>query len=99
MRTLMKMSIPVEGGNAAIKDGSLPKVLQGLLDAVKPEAAYFYTEDGQRAAIIVFDMQNPSQIPSICEPAFQGVNASIELFPVMNRDDLKAGLEKLTSGS
>jgi hypothetical protein len=99
MRMLMKLSIPVEAGNAAIKDGSLPKVLQGLLDAVKPEAAYFYGENGRRAAVVIFDMQSPSQIPPICEPAFQGMNAAVELFPVMNLDDLKAGLQTLMSGS
>jgi hypothetical protein len=37
----MKVSIPVDVGNAKIKDGSLPKTIQSILAEQKPEAAYF----------------------------------------------------------
>jgi hypothetical protein len=48
MRILLKASIPVETGNATIKDGSLPQKLQSILADLKPEAAYFVAEKGQR---------------------------------------------------
>ncbi len=35
-----------------------------------PEAAYFLAEDGMRTALIFFDLQEPSQIPAVAEPAF-----------------------------
>jgi hypothetical protein len=41
MRVMLRASIPVEVGNAAIKDGSLPKKTQAILNELKPEAAYF----------------------------------------------------------
>jgi hypothetical protein len=41
MRCLLKVSIPVETGNATIGDGTLPKTIESILNELKPEAAYF----------------------------------------------------------
>ncbi len=98
MRTLLKFTLPVEASNAAIKDGSLPKVLQSLLERLKPEAAYFFSDSGRRAGFIVFNLESQSDIPPTIEPLFSGLNASVELTPVMNADDLKAGLDKVMRG-
>ena len=94
MRMMLKFTLPVQASNAAIKDGSLPKVIQSLLERLKPEAAYFLTDSGCRAGYIVFNMETQSDVPPAIEPLFQALNASVELTPVMNADDLKAGLEK-----
>jgi hypothetical protein len=98
MRTLLKVQIPVEAGNAAITQGTLPTVLQGTLGQLQPEASYFFSAEGQRSAFIVFDLSDPSQIPVIAEPLFQGLNAHVEFIPVMNLDDLQAGLDQLGGG-
>ena len=94
MRTLLKVSMPVESGNRAIKDGSLPKTIQTFIQEMHPEASYFYPEHGQRTALFVFDLKDPSQIPQVVEPLFTKLNAAVEMYPVMNADDLKSGLEK-----
>ena len=48
MRCLLKVAIPVETGNAAISDGSLPKTIEAFILAdIKPEAAYFAGDHGQ----------------------------------------------------
>jgi hypothetical protein len=94
MRMMLKATIPVENGNTAIKDGTLPKALQATAERLKPEAAYFFAEDGKRTALFFFDMQDASQIPSITEPLFMGMNAALTIVPVMNTDDLKKGLEQ-----
>jgi len=39
------------------------------------DTCYFSPEDGHRGAYIVFDMQDPSQMPVISEPLFQGPHA------------------------
>jgi len=91
----MRVTIPVDHGNKAIKDGSLPKIIQSLLQDVKPEAAYFTTLDGLRTGFMVFDLKDSTDIPRITEPLFQGFNATVQFVPVMNADDLKAGLGKV----
>ena len=93
MRTLLRVSISTEAGNAAIKEGRLNQVLQSLMADLKPEAAYFLPEQGKRTALIFFDLKDPSQIPQISEPLFQGFNASLEFTPAMNAEDLQAGLQ------
>jgi len=94
MRTLLKITLPVETGNKGIKDGSLPKLLQSISESIRPETSYYYPENGKRTALFVFDLKDPTQIPSVVEPLFTGLNASVELFPVMNAEELKIGLEK-----
>jgi hypothetical protein len=95
MRTMMKVTIPVENGNKAIKDGSLPKLVQSLGEANKLEASYFYTETGRRTMLFVLDMKDASQIPPLAESFFMNLNAEVQFFPVMNAEDLKSGLEKV----
>ena len=92
MRMMLRVLMPVEAGNAAIKDGSLPRAIAALVERLKPEAAYFFPDEGKRSALYVFDMQNASQIPPLVEPLFLGMNAGIRLSPVMNFDDLQKGL-------
>jgi hypothetical protein len=93
MRMLLRVSIPVETGNAAAKAGTLGSTVERILADLKPEAAYFFADDdGQRSASIVFDMKDTSQIPGVAEPWFLAFNASVSLRPIMNPQDLaKAG--------
>ena len=88
MRFLMKVNIPVESGNAAARSGKLGTTIQSILAELKPEAAYFAADKGQRTGFIVLEMQDASQIPAIAEPWFLALNASIEIHPVMVPEDL-----------
>lgn len=89
MRCMLKVSLPVNTGNAAIADGSLPKTIESILKDLKPEAAYFAEDHGQRTAFIFFDLKESSQIPAVAEPWFLAFNANVEFHPAMNLDDLK----------
>jgi len=92
MRFLVKVNIPVEAGNMAVKDGKLGTTIQSILADQKPEAVYFTDDNGQRTALVFLDMQDASQIPAIVEPWMLAFNASIEVHPVMVPEDLvKAG--------
>lgn len=93
MRTLLRVSIPVEAGNAAAKNGTLGSAVQKILADLKPEAAYFFADDnGNRSGSIVFDLKDPSDIPAIAEPWFLAFNAKVSFRPVMSVQDLaKAG--------
>ncbi len=88
MRFLLKINIPVESGNAAARAGKLGKTIQSILEDLKPEAAYFTDDNGQRTGFIVVQMQDASQIPAIAEPWFLALNASIAIHPVMVPADL-----------
>jgi len=97
MRCLLKVSIPVETGNATISDGSLGKTIESILADLKPEAAYFAADNGKRTGLIFFDLKDASQIPAVAEPWFLAFDAHIEFHPAMNLDDLKKampGIEK-----
>jgi hypothetical protein len=93
MRMMLQIVIPTETGNQAIKDGSLRRILETAMSKLKPEAAYFLPEHGLRSAMMIFDMKDASEIPVIVEPLFAGLNARVQLQPVMNADDLKKGLD------
>jgi hypothetical protein len=88
---LLRVSIPVETGNAAVKAGTLASSIERILADLKPEAAYFFADDnGNRSGSVVFDMKETSQIPAIAEPWFLAFNAKVSFRPVMTPQDLAA---------
>jgi hypothetical protein len=96
MRMLMKVSLPVEPFNAAVRDGSAGAKVGRILAELKPEAVYFCAQDGQRTGILIVDLPDPSHIPALAEPWFLTFNASIELQPVMLPEDFQAsGIESI----
>jgi hypothetical protein len=88
VRFLLKVTIPVESGNAASRAGKLGATIQSILADLKPEAVYFTDDNGQRAGYIFLEMQDASEIPAIAEPWFLAFNAAIEIHPVMRPEDL-----------
>src|SRR5213592_3076943 len=60
MRTMLKVTLPVEAANKAIKDGSLPRIMESTMNELRPESAYFYAENGKRTALMVFDLTKGS---------------------------------------
>ena len=100
MRMLLRVSIPVETGNAAAKAGTLGPTIERILANLKPEAAYFYADDsGQRSGSVVFDLKDASQIPAVAEPWFLAFNAKVSLRPVMNPQDLATAGPSITEAA
>jgi hypothetical protein len=91
---MMKVSIPVDGGNKGVKEGTLPKTVMGFVEQVKPEACYFTAEGGKRTAYLFFDLKDATMIPTIAEPFFMNLGAGVDLAPVMNLEDMQVGIEK-----
>jgi hypothetical protein len=94
MRTLLKVVMDTTAANQAFADGTLPQIINSVVETIKPEATYFTVSNGKRTGYFFFDMTNSSQMPQIGEILFTKLNAEIELTPVMNQDELKQGLQK-----
>ena len=95
MKMMLKVGVPAEAGTQAIKNGSMVAALEHTIEQLKPEAAYFFPDEGQRCAHFVFEMQNQSDIVPTLEPFWMNLDADVSLVPVMNFDDLKAGLARI----
>ena len=96
MRMMMVCSMPAEQFNEAVKDGSTGAKMKKVMEAIKPEAAYFTAMNGKRTAVLIVDLADASKIPSLAEPWFLTFNASVEMYPVMLPQDLAgAGLDEL----
>lgn len=95
MRVMLKATMDTEKSNEALHSGKLAEVLKESVERLHPEAAYFGPEEGRRACFLVFDMEDSSQLPPAVEPFFSQFNAEIEVFPVMNQDDLQKGLSQI----
>ena len=95
MRTMLKCSLDVTASSLAIKNGTIPGILEKLMGLTKPEAAYFTADGGTRTIYIFFDLKDPSDIPPIGELIWGNLGGSVSLQPVMNAEELQKGLSKL----
>jgi hypothetical protein len=89
MRFVVRVVWDVEKGNELARKGNLGKVVQSILEEIKPEAAYFLAEEGKRSGLLFVNMDDASQIPAIAEPWFLAANATVECKPVMKLEDLQ----------
>lgn len=89
MRMLLNIRIPHEPFNAFVRDGTIGEVMEKMLEEMKPEAAYFTEQNGGRGAILIINLDEPSQIPAFAEPWFLTFNADCEFRVVMGPEDLR----------
>jgi len=90
MRTLLKIQLPPSADAAPPGD-----MMARTLEALQPEAVYFYPENGRRTALIVFDLADPSMMPAIAAPIHARFGADIQFAPVMNLEDFQRAMERL----
>ena len=94
MRMLLKAVLNTEATSEDIRSGAGVEAIDRLQEALQPEALYFFGEDGQRTVLAVFDLADPSQIPMVTEPLYQGAKAKVTLTPCMNLEDVKKGMDE-----
>ena len=68
---------------------------QSVLEELQPEAAYFSPIECAPGGYLVLNMDDASQIPSICEPLFLGLGATVQIQPVFTPDDMPRGTEAI----
>jgi hypothetical protein len=96
MRMLLNVKIPHAEFNQSVRDGTVGQKVRRILEDAKPEAVYFTEQNGQRGAILIIDLPDPSKVPAFAEPWFLAFNANVEFHIVMTPDDLqRGGLEEL----
>ena len=96
MRMLLNVKIPHEEFNKAVRDGSVGQKVRRILEDARPEAVYFTEHQGQRGAMLIVEVAEPSKVPALAEPWFLTFNAEVEFHIVMTPEDLqKAGLVEL----
>jgi hypothetical protein len=89
---MMIAHLDTEAANEAVRSGKLGTDIQQLLGDLKPEAAYFATDnEGRRTAMVVFDMKDSSEMPAAAEGLFLHYKAAVTFRPCMNAQDLAAG--------
>lgn len=96
MRMLMHLQFPLEPFNTWVRDGSAGKKVQAILEAIRPEAAYFSENNGHRGGLLVVNLKDPSDVPVLAEPWFLTFNAAVEFRVAMTPEDLsRANLDAL----
>lgn len=96
MRIMMVARLPHEEFNDRIREGSVGKKLQQIIEAAKPESVYFTEFDGLRTCVMVVDVKDSSQIPALAEPWYLTFNADTEFHVAMSPEDLeRAGIDDL----
>ena len=88
MRFMLTFRIPTEKGNALAKNGNLNQTVRSVMEEIGPEAAYFGDTEGARGGSLVVNMDDASQIPAMAEPLFLGLDATVQIHPVMTAEDL-----------
>ena len=56
MRMLLHVTMPHETFNAAVRDGSVGRKLNQILEEMKPQSGYFTEYGGKRTALLVVDL-------------------------------------------
>jgi hypothetical protein len=96
MKFLLQASLPHEAFNAAVLNGSIGDKMNRIMQAIKPEAVYFTAINGKRHAMMIVNMNDTSEMPSLAEPWFLLFNADITFNAVMTPEDLaRGGLDQL----
>jgi len=88
MRMIMLVQFPIEPFNTAVKNGTIADKMKKIMEATKPEHAWFSERDGKRGGILVVNVDSPSDVPRLAEPWFLSLNAEVEFRVAMTPEDL-----------
>jgi hypothetical protein len=88
MRMIMQVQFPIEPFNTLVKNGTAGAKIKQILEAIKPEHAWFGERDGKRGGLFIVNIDGPSDVPRLAEPWFLTFNAEVEFRVAMTPEDL-----------
>jgi hypothetical protein len=95
MRLMLHVAFDTEQSNQMVLDGTLGPTVEEILGRLEPEAVYAHAWDGRRGLTLVVDAPDGATLPSIAEPFWLRLGATVDAVPVMNAEELAEGLSRL----
>ena len=95
MRVMLQVAMNTEKTNQMVRDGTIGSTLESIMGKLQPEAAYFHAASGCRAFTLVVDAPDGASLPTLAEPMWLELGATVEAIPVMNAEELAEGLSRL----
>ena len=95
MRFMVKATIPLEAGNALVRDPDMGKRMDAIMGDLKPEAVYFCIDNGQRTLYIVVNADKPEDLPKIAEPLWLGLKADVTISPAFVPEEMERAMPAL----
>jgi hypothetical protein len=92
---MLQVALDTEKSNQMVLDGTLGPTVEGILGKLTPEAVYAHARDGRRALTLVIDAPDGATLPSLAEPFWLQLGATVEAVPVMSAEELATGLARL----
>ena len=97
MRVMIKFEFPVDSGNDIVRSGKINDFFDKLMADLQPEAAYFFPSNGNRGGVVFVNMEDSSEVALKAERLWFGLNARVEMTPVMAPEDLMKALAEIPS--
>jgi len=93
---LVNVVFPAEPFNSLVREGKAGEVIGRIVEDIKPESIYFTDHEGNRGAVMLINIPEASDVPSIAEPWYLHFEAFCEFKIAMTPEDLmKADLGKI----
>ena len=89
MKFLVKAIIPVEAGNALVKDPNMKTRMDTIMGDIRPEAVYFTIDNGQRTLYFFVNIENVEDMPRIAEPLWLSLKADVSVLPAFTPEDME----------
>ena len=90
MKYLLKVTLDTETASTAIRDGSIMEKMQRILGELKPEAAYFVSENGGRTCYFVVNADDVTSLQILSEPWWLLFKADVSILPAFTLQDMES---------
>ena len=83
----LPLEAAVAAGNALVHNPNIGKIIEDIMSDLKPEAAYFCLDDGQRTMYLDVEVDDVTKLPGMCEPLWLALKADIKWIPALRQEE------------